>query len=73
MNSGIRQRLFEFGHSVKIPLGSHNGCGSNVKSAMLMIDNSVTRTLESPIKRKFDIYSACRVEEGKSICLQADP
>ena len=44
-----------------------------MKSAMLMIDNSVTRTLESPIERKFDIYSACTVEEGKSICLQADP
>ena len=26
MNSGIRQRLFQFGHSVKIPLGSCNGC-----------------------------------------------
>ena len=73
MNSGIRQRLFDFGHSVKIPLGSCDGCGSNVKSAMLMVNNFVTRTLESPIKGKFDIYSACMTEESESICLEADP
>ena len=41
---------------------------------MLMINNSFSRTLESPKERKFDIYSARIVEKGKlSIRVKADP
>jgi len=39
----------------------------------LMISNFVTEFLESPIERKFYIHGACMIEEGKSICLEADP